>query len=106
MARWQLLGPWPHGSITIPASTEIVGTVDANGNITASWNHMPIRFPMPIDAKAMDDEAALQMLQSYDEAQWHRLLYGPGVNVETMKSKAAELASTARYPRQYVPAKG
>jgi hypothetical protein len=72
--RWQLTGPWPHGAITIPASTEIVAGPDG----TASYNHMPLRMPMPIDAKAMDDEAAALMRAWYPDQQY-RLLYGPDV---------------------------
>jgi hypothetical protein len=92
--------------VCIPAGTEIVGVAGPDGNITATYNAMALRMPMPIDAKPMDDEAALQMFKWHDDSLWHRIVYGPGVNVEAMKAKAAELASTARYPRHYAPAKG
>jgi hypothetical protein len=78
MARWQLLGPWPHGAVCIPAGTEIIGIV-TNGEVTATYNAMPLRMPMPIDAKAMDDEAAAMMRAWYSDQQY-RLLYGPDVS--------------------------
>jgi hypothetical protein len=74
MARWQLLGDWPHGSITIPAGTEIIGVV-TDGNISATYNHMPLRMPMPLEAKAMDQEAYDAMTRWYSSDLWHRLLY-------------------------------
>jgi hypothetical protein len=39
--RWQLLSPWPHGAITIPAATEITGIAGADGNISAIYNTCP-----------------------------------------------------------------
>ena len=71
--RWQLLGGWPHGAVCIPASTEISGVVGPAGEVTATYNHMALRLPMPIDAKAMDDEAAALMRQWYPD-QHYRLL--------------------------------
>jgi hypothetical protein len=77
--KWQLMGDWPHGAIAIPASTEIVGVVGPDGNITATYNNMPLRMPMPIDAKSMDDEAAAMMRKWYPD-QHYRLHYGPEVS--------------------------
>jgi hypothetical protein len=80
--RWQLLGPWPHGAVCIPAGTEIIAEPDG----TASYNHMRLTLPMPIDAKAMDDEAAALMRSWYPD-QHYRLLYGPDVGA--VKTAAA-----------------
>jgi hypothetical protein len=75
MARWQLLGDWPHGAITIPAGTEILGEVGPNGAVTASYNHMALRPPMPLEAKAMDQEAYDAMTRWYSSDLWHRFLH-------------------------------
>jgi hypothetical protein len=48
---------------------------------------------MPIDAAPLDDEAALQMLRWYGREQWHRLRFGPGVNLAKIKIKAAGSAA-------------
>jgi hypothetical protein len=69
------MGPWPHGAIAIPAGTEIIGVVGPAGEVTATWNAMPLRMPMPIDAKAMDQEAYDAMTRWYSSDLWHRLLY-------------------------------
>jgi hypothetical protein len=36
-------------------------------------------MPIPIEAKALDDEAAAMMKRWYPPELWHRLLYGPDV---------------------------
>ena len=88
MARWQLMGPWSHGAVCIPASTEIVAVAGPTGELTVTYNHMPLTLPMPLDAKSMDDEAAALMRHWYPPEMWHRLLYGPDVG------KAAAVAQT------------
>jgi hypothetical protein len=75
MARWQLMGDWPHGAVTIPAGTEIIVGPDG----TATYNHMPLTLPLPINAQAMDDEALDLMKRWYGRELWHRLLVGPDV---------------------------
>jgi hypothetical protein len=46
------------------------------------------------------------MLKWYEPEHWHRLHYGPGINVEALKMKAAQLANTPRHPRSLRPIKG
>jgi hypothetical protein len=89
MARWQLMGPWSHAAVCIPASTEIVAVAGPTGELTVTYNHMPLTLPMPLDAKSMDDEAAALMRHWYPPEMWHRLLYGPDVG------KAAPAQTTA-----------
>jgi hypothetical protein len=86
------------GSVLVPAGTIVEGE-------PPSWNHMPLPRPLPIDAIPLDDDAALEMLKSYQPEHWHRLLFGPGINIEALKMKAASAASTARHPRRYVPSR-
>jgi hypothetical protein len=90
MARWQLMGDWPHGSIAIPAGTTIDGTTGDDGKITATYNHMPLTLPMPIDAKAMDDEAAALMKQWYTPEHHYRLHYGPDVGKPQITGETAK----------------
>ena len=47
--RWQLAGDWPVGPTLIPAGTVLDGATPG------------IPLPMPINAIALDEEAALQM---------------------------------------------
>jgi hypothetical protein len=77
--KFQLMGDWPHGAITIPAGAEIVGEVGSDGTITVTYNHMPLRLPLPLNAKAMDAEAAAMMRKWYGRELWHLLLFGPGI---------------------------
>ena len=54
--QWMLAGPWPVGAAVIPAGTILSAVVGADGKLAAS-----VPLPMPINAVALDDEAALQM---------------------------------------------
>jgi hypothetical protein len=97
--KWQIGGGgWPVGPILIPAGSIVEGE-------PPTWNHMILPLPMPIDATPLDDDAALEMLKSYEPEHWHRLRFGPGINVEALKLKAASAASPPRHPRRYVPAR-
>jgi len=50
-------------------------------------------MPMPINAVALDDDAALQMCMWYDEAAtiggWHQLHFAPGIDREAIQARAA-----------------
>ena len=54
-------------------------------------------MPMPINAAALDEEAALLMLRWYQNYGglhlWHRLRFGPGIDRDAIKTRARELAS-------------
>jgi hypothetical protein len=64
--------------VCIPAGTEIIGVVGPAGEVTATYNHMPLRMPMPLEAKSMDDEA-LALMRAWYPDQHYRLHYGPNV---------------------------
>jgi len=76
--RWQLRGDWPIGASLIPAGT----VTDGAG----------LPMPMPINAVALDDEAALQMAMWYEETDtingWHHLLFVPGIDREKIFAQA------------------
>src|SRR6516225_7557730 len=74
--RWQLLGPWPVGAVCLPAGT----ILDSDAR---SWP-----MPPPLDARALDEESALEMCMSYDEDLWHRLHFHPSVDREAIFAQA------------------
>jgi hypothetical protein len=82
--RWMLAGDWPvaGGARLLPA-----GTIVGDGGIPAS----ELPSPMPINAMALDDEAAQMMRQWYPD-QLFRLHFGPDVGMQT----AAPQASSTR----------
>jgi hypothetical protein len=84
-----LAGDWPVGPAVIPAGTVLTGVVGPDGKLVVS---PPLTVPLPINAMALDDEAALQMCMWYDEAAtiggWHHLLFGPGIDHEAIKAQA------------------
>jgi hypothetical protein len=83
--RWQLAGDWPIGQFCIPA-----GTVLSSGAGEAPiWNGVALPMPMPINSAALDEEAALLMLQWYEPHDWYRLHFGPGINREAIMARAA-----------------
>jgi hypothetical protein len=69
--KWQL-GPqgWPVGQFCIPPSTIVSGN-------PPTWNGIVLPTP-PMDAVALDDEAAAAMRAWYHEHR-HRLQFGPDV---------------------------
>jgi len=77
--RWMLNGDWPVGAAIIPAGTIID---DATG----------LPMPPPINAVALDDDAALAMAMAYDESAtiggWHEIHFGPGIDREAIFAKA------------------
>jgi len=87
--RWMLQGDWPVGPAVIPAGTMLTGVVGPDGELVVS---PPLTVPLPINAMALDDEAALQMCMWYNEEDsiggWHHLLFGPGIDHEAVKAQA------------------
>ena len=45
-------------------------------------------MPPPLDARALDEESALEMCMSYDEDLWHRLHFHPSVDREAIFAQA------------------
>jgi len=93
--RWQLGGDWPVGQWLIPTGT-ILSAVARDGEIVEPpmWNGVTLPMPMPINSAALDEEAALLMLQWYEPHEWYRLHFGPGINRNAIMARAA--ASLAR----------
>ena len=71
---WQLRGDWPIGATTIPAGTRI------------GLDGTPI--PKPLNAMALNEDAALQMAMWYDEVLWHQLHFAPGIDREAIFAQA------------------
>ena len=72
--RWQIGGQgWPiaGGARLIPA-----GTIVGDGGIPLK----ELPMPLPIDAEAMDADAALQMLEWYGSELWHQIKFVAAVN--------------------------
>ena len=81
--KWMLAGDWPVGASVIPA-----GTI-----ISDDGNHIPPpTTPLPINAVAQDDDAALQMCMWYEETAsiggWHHLHFAPGIDREAIFAQA------------------
>jgi hypothetical protein len=79
--RWMLgRHGWPVGAVLIPAGTIID---------SATWNGP---MPPPIDATALDPDAALTMAMAYEEfasiGGWHSLHFHPSVNREAVLATA------------------
>jgi hypothetical protein len=85
VTRWQLLTDWPafHDLSPIPAGTILEGD-------PPRYFGRDLPSPMPIEAAALDDQAAAQMRYWYglDDPRWyehgdqrHRLRFGDGVSV-------------------------
>ena len=69
--RWQLSGPWPVGSQCLPA-----------GSIISDGEGWPM--PPPLNARALDEDAAMALFMAYDEAAtiggWHQLHFHPSID--------------------------
>ena len=87
--RWMLQGDWPVGPAVIPAGTMLTGVVGPDGELVVS---PPLTAPLPLNAVALDEEAALQMCMWYDEAAtiggWHQLHFHPSVDREKVLAQA------------------
>ncbi len=55
---FQLLGPWAAGQLFVPAGT----IIDGNDPM---WNGNPLPLPMPLNAKALDQDAYDAMVAWY-----------------------------------------
>ena len=90
--KWQLAGDWPVGPAVIPAGTVLTGVLGPDGKLVVS---PPLTAPLPLNAMALDEDAALQMCLWYDEAAtiggWHQLHFHPSVDREAIMTKARDL---------------
>ena len=67
--KWQLAGDWPVGAAVIPAGTVLTGVVGPDGKLVVS---PPLTAPLPLNAVALDEEAALQMCMLVRRSSLHR----------------------------------
>ena len=93
--KWQLAGDWPVGPAVIPAGTLLTGVVGPDGELAEApkWNGITLPIPMPLNAVALDEEAALMMLKWYEDYHglhlWHRLHFGPDIgDLDAIKARA------------------
>src|SRR6516165_10264196 len=79
----------PVGPAVIPAGTVLIGVVGPDGELVVS---PPLTAPLPLNAVALDEEAALQMCMWYDEVAsigaWHQLHFAPGIDREAVMAQA------------------
>ena len=103
--KWQLAGDWPVGAALIPTGTMLAGVAGADGPLAEppSWHGQPLPMPMPLNATALDEEAALQMCMWYEEAAsiggWHQLHFAAGIDREAVRARARH---NKRWPRGHV----
>jgi hypothetical protein len=88
--RWQLKGDWPVGPMLIPA-----GSVISDDGDPATIPLAGVPTPLPINAMALDDDAALQQCFWREEtdtiAGWNHLAFAHGIDHETIKAQARHL---------------
>ena len=72
--RWQLMGDWPVRQHLVPNGTVL------EGNPPIIWNGQPLPMPPPLNATALDQDAALAMAMAYHEDLWHKLHFAPDMS--------------------------
>ena len=89
--KWQLDEEFRMGPMAIiPAGTILSGLAGRDGEVREApmWGSQIVPIPIPISARALDEESAWLMLRWYPE-QWDRLAFGPCIgDVEALKAKA------------------
>ena len=87
--KWQLAGDWQVGAAVIPAGTVLTGVVGPVGKLVVS---PPLTAPLPLNAMALDEDAALQMAMWYEETDsiggWHQLHFAPGIDRDKIFAQA------------------
>jgi hypothetical protein len=95
--KWQLGGDWPVGPAVIPNGTIFTGVAGTDGELIMSPNNP---LPLPLNAVALDDDAALQMCMWYEETDsiggWHQLHFAAGIDREA-------IMATARHKKRWPP---
>ena len=97
---WLLAGDWSVGQWQIPHGTILSGVAGPDGELveapTNPFDGTPLPMPMPLNAIALDDEAAALMLDWFGGDHWehtagldlsHRLVFGAEVNVDAVKAR-------------------
>jgi hypothetical protein len=75
--RWQLGGDWPVGARCIPAAT-IISAGEAPNYQAIPLAELP--KPLPLNAEALDEDAALQMLYWHPPELWHQIKFVAGID--------------------------
>jgi hypothetical protein len=87
--RWQIGGTgWPVGQFMVPPGTVLTAVVSGGEIVPPVWNSVALPMPPPIDASALDEQAALFMLKSYPEELWYRLVFDRSVDRDLMLTRA------------------
>jgi hypothetical protein len=92
--KWMLAGGWPvRGGSIIPVGTVITAVVGDDGELI--FDNTSVTAPLPINAMALDDDAALRMCMWYEETAticgWNHLHFADGIDHEAIKEKAREM---------------
>jgi len=104
--RWQLVGDWPLAGHIVPSGTALEGVAGADGSLAKppTWNNQALPTPLPINARALDQESALQMCLWYEETDsiggWHQLHFADGIDREAIFAQAR---NRKRWPPDGVP---
>jgi hypothetical protein len=88
--QWQLKGDWPVGQFCIPTGTVLSGTPRVRDGALVEgpvWNGITLPM-MPINAVALDMDAAVMMAKWYGQELWHQVVTGPGIDREAVRAKA------------------
>ena len=91
--RWMLNGPWPITGALLPA-----GTLISDGGDPSAIPVVELPQPLPINAVALDEDAALTMAMWYEESAsiggWHQLHFAPGIDRDA-------IFATARHKKRW-----
>ena len=87
--RWMLAGDWPVGQWCIPTGTVLTG-VARDGKLVEppTWNGITLPMPMPLNAIALDEDAALMMLKWFDQDLWYRLHFDWSLDRDAIMARA------------------
>ena len=86
---WMLQGDWPVGQWCIPTGTVLTG-VARDGELVEppTWNGITLPMPMPLNAIALDEDAALMMLKWFDQDLWYRLHFDWSLDRDAIMARA------------------
>jgi hypothetical protein len=97
--KWQLGGDYPVGASLVPHGTTVIA-VARNGEVVEplTWNGIALPLPLPLNAVALDEEAALQMLRWYPEELWHQIKFVREIDRGAVMTRARYIARFGRTP--------
>ena len=88
--RWMLQGDWPVGQWCIPTGTVLTGVARGDGELVEppTWNGITLPMPMPLNAIALDEDAALMMLKWFGQDLWYRLHFDWSLDRDAIMARA------------------